>query len=59
MPQLQDGGAERAYGVQDTVVTRVYAVKPKPQTAHVELTFGELLYTGRIVHVTQYAVVEG
>ena len=41
------------------VVATVYAVQSKPQTAHVELPFGEVLYARTVVDVAQNLVAEG
>ena len=46
MAHLQDGGLQRRYGVECLVVARVDTVQTQSQTAHIQLTFREMLYAG-------------
>jgi len=46
-------GAYRAYRAH-----RIITIQPKTQTAHVQMTFREMLYAGRITDVTKNLMVE-
>ena len=56
---LQYGGTQGGDTRQPTVAERVDTVKPQSETTHIELAFGEPLYTCRIADVPEYAIWHG
>ena len=58
MAQLQNGRFQRSHIVYNLVGSRIDAIQSYAEPAHVHLSFGEMLYAGRVADVSQYVVWE-
>ena len=59
LAHLQDGGLQRADGMENAVIARIDTIQTETQTAHIQLAIGEVLDAGRVVDMAQNLMREG